>query len=410
MMVRTIKSSLLAIFILGLVDATAQNDFSYKRPIADVETGWNQLSIPKQMFSKIKENYGDIRIYSISPKGDTVEAPYLIKENKSEIATENLPFDIINTSSSVGKYYYTIALEEPHLINEIFLSFDDENFDWKVDLEGSADQQEWFTVLTDYRIVSIKNKDTSYEYTTLKFPDSQYAYFRIRLTGPSADPSLNGASISTIKKSSGKLVSEDILEKSIVVNKKNKTTDIKLSLKNVVPVSHIELAIGDSFDYYRPFEMRCVTDSFETQVGWQLNTRFMTSGVISSLEKSAFNFEPVFTSNITITISNHDNPPLAIDDLEVGFYSTDIIFRADDEAEYFLVYGNKKINKPRYDVTVFSDRIPEQIREVQLGEETVIPATPLVDKSLLKNKLWLWLAICGIMAVLGYFTIKMMRS
>ena len=43
---------------------------------------------------------------------------------------------------------------------QIKLSFKQENFDWKVKLEGSNDNKVWFTVVTDYRILAIKNSNT----------------------------------------------------------------------------------------------------------------------------------------------------------------------------------------------------------------------------------------------------------
>jgi hypothetical protein len=51
------------------------------------------------------------------------------------------------------------------------------------------------------------------------------------------------------------------------------------------------------------------------------------------------------------------------------------------------------------------------LSEVTLGEEQVIPKTPVpVVKPLFENKIWLWAIMAVIILLLGWFSVKMMRA
>src|SRR5690606_40823506 len=72
------------------------------------------------------------------------------------------------TAHNESGYFFTFEMPAREPINQLYLQFKEKNFDWKIRLEGSHDQQEWFTIADDYRIVSISNQltDRSEEHTS----------------------------------------------------------------------------------------------------------------------------------------------------------------------------------------------------------------------------------------------------
>ena len=56
------------------------------------------------------------------------------------------------------------------------LKFSEKNYDWMLRLEGSHDQKEWFNIVEDYRILSIKNEQTNYSFGDVTFPNSNVTY------------------------------------------------------------------------------------------------------------------------------------------------------------------------------------------------------------------------------------------
>ena len=82
-----------------------------------------------------------------------------------------------------------------------------------------------------------------------------------------------------------------------------------------------------------------------------------------------------------------------------------------EDANYFLVYGNKNAQKPTFDIINFADKIPENLKELSIGDEIAIDKkAEIKTKPLFENKYWLWGIMFVIIALLGWFSLKMMKK
>ncbi len=83
-------------------------------------------------------------------------------------------------------------------VNEIKVDFKQQNFDWRLNLEGSQNQNEWYSILDHYRILSIKNALTDFKFTTLSLPTAKYKYYRLHFNSEEK-PDLAAATLSLNK-------------------------------------------------------------------------------------------------------------------------------------------------------------------------------------------------------------------
>jgi hypothetical protein len=275
-------------------------------------------------------------------------------------------------------------------------------------LEGSQNQQQWFQILDNYRILSIRNKQTDYQFTKVNFPNSKYRYFRL-LIKSNKKPDLTATKITLDTVSKSNLRNYILKNIKITENKSTKQTVIDVDLKNPVPVSLLMFNMADTFDYYRPITIKYLTDSVKTEQGWHYNYNILTSGTLSSMEKSKFKFDSTILQKLKIIIYNDDNEPLKINSLEVKGYTHQLIARFTKPATYYLTYGNNTIGKPSYDLNHLINTIPTTLKSLTLKSEQIIDkkASPKVEP-LFKNKIWLWVVMGIIILVLGGFSIKMM--
>ena len=125
-------------------------------------------------------------------------------------------------------------------INQIKLEFEQQNFDWQLKLEGSQNQQEWFTIVDDYRILSIKNGLTDFQFTKLNFPNSKYRFFRL-LIDSKEKPDLKSVSITQQIITDGVFRNYLIRKTVIQENRQTKQTIIDIELQSPVPVSYIKI-------------------------------------------------------------------------------------------------------------------------------------------------------------------------
>lgn len=401
--------ALLMCCALGLQAQT--NPYRYKRELKGINTTWHSLALPNEVFKNAQRGFADLRIFGVKGK-DTVEVPYILEQSADQITDRETPFNIINQSSNASGFFYTFQPSAATSINQIKLSFKQENFDWKVKLEGSNDNKEWFTVLNNYRILSIKNSNTDYKFTQLDFATAKYSYFRLAIKA-NEQPQLNTAKI--LKADTLKGVYNDITYKSyqLLNDAKNKQSIIDVTLATPTPLSYLKINAQSNFDFYRAFKIEYATDSFKTDKGIQYNYAPLFDGTISSLETPEFNFASTFINRLKITVENNDNQPLRLTSIALKGPIYELVGRFDDATlDYSLYYGNKEVNAPVYELKKIENKIPIQITSLSVGTEQNNPAFTLekVTAPLFENKFWLWGLIGLIVALLGFFSYKMLKS
>ncbi|WP_338791314.1 hypothetical protein [Bernardetia sp. MNP-M8] len=414
----------------------AQNNFLYKRELKGIQqsnqTEWYKINVPIQVIEKINTDFSDIRIFGVT-NSDTLEAPFLTRKIMQKSENQEVDFKIINSSKKENAYFFTLEKDnttrQEEATNLIKLDFENTNFDWRVKLEGSQNQNEWFEILNDYRIVSIQNEFTEYKFTRLIFPNSKYKYYRIKLSDKSEkqsqngfknnEPKLNSASVFLQKTIEGNFEGLEISSKNIEVNKDKKQTIIDIELTHSVPIDFLSLEVKNDFDYYRNIQIKYLLDSTITEKGVIYNFVTLHTSTLSSIEKQNGSSSFFINSNekskkYQIIIDNQDNQPLDIGQLEIKGYINQIFTRvspSDKTISYFLMYGNERLQKPNYDIVRFQNTIPTDVTLLELDSEQKIPQKEVEKVTpLFENSLWLWVLMGTIILVLTVFTFKMMKK
>lgn len=385
-------------------------DYSYKRELTGISEQWHKIVLLDAIFGKISEDMHDLRVFGITAAKDTIEAPYLLRMTAGQSVIKQVAFKTLNTSHDEKGHYFTFEIPSTEPVNQIKLDFEDKNFDWRIRLEGSHDQRDWFTILENFRVLSIKNEHSDFQYNSLHFPDANYRYFRV-LVDSKEKPTLSSASISQRETSKGTFRDFGIRRTSITENKKTKQTEIDIMLDLPVRVSHLKIDVKDSFDFFRPISIKAVADSTKSEKGWIYNYRTLASGTLNSIDNAGFEFESSTVQQLKIFIDNQDNQPLNTGTIEVKGYEHELTVRFSEPAAYYLVYGNPKASRPRYDIARFPENVPSAPKALTLGSELEIEKTKnLSSTPLFENKAWLWAIMGFIIVLLGWFSIRMMRK
>ena len=399
------------LFLLAFSYSHGQmQEYSNKRELKGINKQWHKIVLPNDIFEKVSPDLSDIRIFGITASNDTIEAPYLLRTMTDKLSSKEAVFKTLNTSHNDKDSFFTFEIPSIETINQIKLEFEQQNFDWQLKLEGSQNQQEWFTIIGDYRILSIKNELTDFQFTKLNFPNSKYRFFRL-LIDSKEKPDLESVSITQQTITEGVFRDYPLNKTVTQENKQTKQTIIDIELQSPVPVSYIKINAINSFDYYRPFTIKYLSDSIKTEQGWKYNYRTLTSGILNSFEKNEFKTNSLTIQKLKIIIHNQDNQPLTLDKIQIKGYVHELVARFTEPAVYFLTYGKNKAVKAHYDIDRFADKIPKTMTVVELGNELTIEKEEVtVTDPLFKNKNWLWTIMTLIILLLGWFTVKMIRK
>jgi hypothetical protein len=403
-------SAFLALFSCFSAYGQAQQH-RYLRELQGVNDQWHKVVLPNDIFEQLSSDLSDLRILGVTANTDTIEVPYLLRIAKEEVIKIEIPFKTLNTAHNEKGYYFSFEVPTNVAVNQIKLNFTQQNFDWTLQLEGSQDQKAWYTIVEDYRILAIKKGDTDFQFTDIMFPNSKYRFFRL-LINSKEEPKLASASMAQQEVTAGSYRNYPLEETIISENKPAKQTEIELEMHSAVPISQIKIAVLDTIDYYRPLTIQYLVDSVETAKGWKYNYQTLGTETLNSLEENEFQLSSqVISKKLKILIHNQDNRPLSIGEIEVNGYVHELLARFTEKATYQLVYGNKHIGKPNYDIDRFQDKIPKEMTALVLGAPQIIAAEePLTSVPLFKNKIWLWAVMLTIILLLGWFSLRMLNA
>lgn len=419
-MKKWIKKIILGCLIGFSVNGFSQNGYSYKRKIDFHNTPlkWKSVTIPDELYDKTKSDLSDIRIFNFVGK-DTIEVPFVISINDFN-PNDPIKPKIINQTKTDSGFYFTLEnVSQVSNISEIKLQFANENFDWKINLQGSNDQNEWFTILEDYRILAIKNPQTDYRFENLSFKNTKYKYYRI-FVKTQDELVLKSAFLNAPIKGIPDLKTHKTTNFSTESDKKDQITIIEFSTKTKLPVYSINIKVDEKGSFYRNFNVEFLVDSIQTEKGWKKQYQHLFSGRLSSSETVLIkeDFPPLTLNNqivaqsYRITIENQDNAPLNIQSIELQSLIHSIYFEATQTSDYFVFYGTKDSKAPKYDLEKFYDKITNEPKaEATLSNEILIPKKEEIkSKPLFESNYWLWGIMILIIVILGYFSFKMLSK
>ena len=401
---------ILLILVIGRITAqTSMENFKYGAPISGIENEWHSLDLTPEILGNTKNNLSDIRIFGISNNGDSIQAPYFVNIKSQDVNQVNFNLPIINNYKNEKGNYFIIENKLNETINTLNCNLPAGNFNYNIQLDGSNDKSEWFTITESERLVAYQKEGVRFDQKTISFQNSKFKYFRILFK--------NEKQVSLNSVRSKKWESDDVLKSypikliSQTANKKLKKSIIECELPNHLPIAKLSFEMDKNIDYFRPILIETYQDSFKTDKGWKYKYYPIHRGIISSKYNGNLNLRNVYGKQLRITIYNDDNSPLKVKSINAEGYLHQLIVKIpDNELKYFMVYGNQKISAPKYDILSFKNSVPSSLQSISLGESFLIKkiGTKAGEKDL--SKTWLWLAMGLVIAILGFFSFKMIQN
>ncbi|MGV8829672.1 MAG: hypothetical protein ACWA6U_15305 [Breznakibacter sp.] len=400
-------------FVIGLLlcsNLLAQWDsFRFKREIQGGVEGWHRIVLPDDVYGRSRQNLSDLRIMGVAAGKDTLEVPFVLKKRTGEKILKPVAFKLLNVGHDAMGYHYELQNQGGGVVNQLHLSFKDQNFDYRVKLSGSHDRKQWFTILEDYRIVSIMNEQADFRFSRLFFSDVDFAYIKV-FVPTKDDPGLDGATMFQEEVSEGDYRKCTLQGFRVQENRDRRQTEVSVSLAMPYPVSRLQLFVSNGRDFARPLLIYHVFDSIRTNEGWWHQQRFLSSGMLHSRETNVFEFSDALTRQLEIVIRNEDNQPLTVDSVVVQHAVYELWIRFPKAERFFLMYGHDKLVAPRYDIVNFLADVSDSLDVLPLGDVVELRMADGGNLSLFRDNKWLWLVMVLIIGVLGWFSIKMMRG
>jgi len=375
--------------------------------------GYHAVVLPPVITGRSISSLSDLRLYQLNEK-DTLEIPYLFQWNGDKSEQAEITFERINDSyNEKCCSYLTLKFDKQKVIDAIRLEVSESNFDKSIKIEGSADNKSWVTVRDHLRIVGFSNGSENYNYTWLRFPASQYNYFRLMMNdeGSPRISILNAYAYET-KIIKGNYTGLKVNSQKTSENKKDKTTEVIVELDNNYRVNHLNLSAKKDKDFYRNVNVYYLSSVTHAPKGDIENWSLLNTSVLSSLDNCYIDCYNQPLKKIKVEVINHDDQPVELEAVKAFAENCWLIARLPQQANVWLAYGKENDNTPKYDMEHFSQNIPSVLPEVLPGEEIKIKAAVIPETivPLIMNKVWLWVVMGVLILFLGVFSFRMLKN
>ena len=386
--------------------------FKYRSIVVkdSIVNGWQSIALKESVLGLVKSDLSDLRVYSVSDLGDTLEVPYFIKTHRSSEQFEEVLSEKINDVTFNKDRYMTFKTSELVPINLIDLQINEINFDQKVDLEGSNDQNKWFTILKDHRVSGISNATISYRYSKLNFKTVQYAYYRLKIPNKKVNL-IQSVKLLKRHKIDAKYQNYQLKKFEVDSSQKGETL-IEFEFNNFLPLERVLLVLKEDLPFYRSYQTEVLKDSIKDKGKWVYFYSKVSKGVIES-KLDSINFKVSgYGKRFRVTIFNEDNSPLKVEKVIPQGFRKDLILKLNQPvADLQMVWGSSKLGPPKYDLEHFKSHVPNQITSLEIVSIDRIDQTnDQSEKPLVGFDVIIWLVIGAISFLMIYFSFKMLRN
>lgn len=407
------KLSFLLLLSCAWIASVAQlRSYSYYRIVKPVEwTGFYELKIG----SSIIDREGYYRVYELSGK-DTTEAAY-VKEDQVFYSYDNHYFrkvKIIDESFVKDKYSYaTLVLDTDMIYNSVYLNLTGHDFFKDVSVEGSSDNKSWKTITDEEKLFNYnKGSDDHYFRNRITFKDISFRYLRLRFDDSRSLKVMLEAAFIPIHRqynvTNGEPVQAQATRRE---DSKNKQSVIECALNRKYLVTILNFKVEHNAAFRRHYTVHLLDNSNGKENWVYYGEGNLHSGTENSIVINNYSADGSFkTDKVRITIDNLDDVPLKNVDVEVFTHEQKIKLKLEAGKNYVLAYGKENDDLPQYDIENFRHSIPAILPSAELGAETAIPHAPEVKpEPLVSNKKWIWVALVVCIALIGLFTVKLLK-
>lgn len=396
--------------LLATLITLGQTKVEYFAELPTVEkTDFYRIKINPDITARTNRYLHDIRL--IDSKGN--ETAYLLRK-EAPIKQEKLfvNYEIIEKKHFEKQGYTRVVFRNPKKSELKSISLITKNADvskW-LTLNASDDMKRWYVLKDRYFFRSFYTESGTNEIKILNFPTSNYEFYEL-LVYDIFDRPINIESVGyyDTKIEDGiysQIKNPNIFQvDSLDINK----TFVKISFDEPYLIDKIAFEIEGNKFYYR---QACIgkEDSIRYKTSYK---KFINCTHSFFLNSSNLNQEYMNGSqkkDYWLTIENFNDQPLKITNVIAWQLTNYMIAELKKGEQYRLKFGDKTMAAPIYDIGYFADSIPHDITTINTGEitkkTTIEEKNPLVSV----KSIWMWLILGVLIAVLAYFSFKMLRE
>jgi Protein of unknown function (DUF3999) len=402
------KRSLLSLLFLALASShPPESAIPYFSNLREIRVGQpdrqNFFIVDEEIWNHSRPDLGDLRLYD----GDS-PIQYSLAEQRAGISSEEVEAKILNLGAVSDHTEFDLDAEGLAAYDRIRLRLDAKNFVVTASIAGSnALGQVHSTDLTPSTLYDFSSEQLGSN-SVLQLPPSSFRFLHVKLSRGIRPQQVKGAVIYNLREQQASWTK---VGSCAAPQQQQRKTMIVCDIPAKVPVNRILFQVAPAQGNFRR------TVSAENAAGVQeasgeiSRVRINRAGTLVTAEELAISVAGT-GSQVTVSVDNEDNPPLAILGVQPLSLERRIYFDPQGKTSVTLYYGDEKLSPPVYDYARFF-HLEASPAEADLGAGIHNPQyTGRPD-----DRPWserhmgiLWVVMIVVVIALGMLAIRGLRS
>lgn len=402
--IRKMKKLLSLLNVLLVMNSYGQQ-YQWKSAIEVVnEDGFYKVDLQPTVLSKLQPSFADIKIKGQEGK----EVPYFLEKEPFSVDKRVFKaYKIIKKQRwKNGATVLVVENKEKDNINNIQLQIKNFDVTKRLELSGSDNKNDWYTIKENYFFYAANGGKTTSEIKSLHFPYTDYRYYRIVIYDVYSMP-INVLKIGYYDtyQELGKFKKLPKLQLSQFDSAETKQTYVKVVFDDTPYWDKLTLKVTKPTYFFRNATICIQKQDKKGRFYYERINRL----TLNSNEELTFYHTDFPHQEFYIVIENEDNPPLEGIQIEAYQLNRYLVAHLEKQNNYQLVFGNDQVrNKPNYDIAHFKNKVGEDIPLLKTAAIFKIMASK--KEKIAGSALWIWLSIGFVVILLGYISYKMINE
>lgn len=387
-----------------------------QRYIADAElpkverSAFYSIALPPAVTSLATTSLANVRI--VNEKNQ--EVPYISRQEdvlSSRSSFEGYEFKTVREKNRCSRL--TLVNKDRDTINNLLLRVRNAEVVKYGTLRGSDDEKTWYALKNRFLLGQFDSQSDVAQLSVLDFPRSNYLYFQLTLDDSTSAP------ISVLEMGRNRV---DVTWGTYVAvpgitftqtDSSDRHTWVRLQIAGSDSssgqyIDRLTFDVEGPAFYFRDAELLEKYSWYSNKKrysSWQAMSR---SSIVSRQQATV----QVGTKSreLILKIDNGDNPPLKITGVHGFQLKRSLVTWLEPGHQYRVAVGGDTLQLPQYDLAHFSESIPAQPEALSVGALTFHRPDVKASTTIFTNRMVIWVAIIGVIVLLGFMTAKMLRE
>ena len=406
------KNILLIIMIFISFNFGTAQDFNWKVEVPPVDTSaYYNIFLRPEITANLNYKFSDIRIYNAKRN----EIPFIRLSQEDEFKTsKSKKVKIIQNEHKTAKKFTFVLIhnsQKDEYDNFVLIIKQTDAEKW-VHISGSNDLKNWHILKNNTRYQSEYSDSTTAELRLLDIPASKYEYYKILLFDYNRE-------VFQINKILNYEIGDNEISYTKVVQptfRQDDTTQatrtlLRISFPKAQYIDKIVFEIESPNYYLRKAELTKQDSSTGKKIRLEYYDEAQKDFYLNSDSSNILILSKFYAKELVLVIDNNDDIPLKISGVKAYQENEYLTAFLQNEQKYYIEFGNKNVPPPIYDLKHFKDKIPANLRVVQVSK-----ITQLIDYNTTKHgalyikPFYLWIAFGVVILILSLISIKVFKK